>query len=94
MIKLFSVKEKQKQDAAAAAAGKPKQSAGELRVQKGACSVFVERERTPFFSQFRERLCVRKAADPPLRTHAPSSQSCKPRVAAAAPCESRRRRSQ
>jgi hypothetical protein len=35
MIKLFSVKEKQKQDAAAAAAGKPKQSAGELRVQKG-----------------------------------------------------------
>lgn len=35
MIKLFSVKEKQKQDAVAAAAGKPKQSAGELRVQKG-----------------------------------------------------------
>lgn len=38
MIKLFSVKEKQKQDAVAAAAGKPKQSAGELRVQKGGSS--------------------------------------------------------
>lgn len=36
MIKLFSVKDKQKKDAAAAAAGKPKQSAGELRLQKGA----------------------------------------------------------
>jgi hypothetical protein len=35
MIKLFSVKDKQKQDAMAAATGKPKQSAGELRVQKG-----------------------------------------------------------
>lgn len=35
MIKLFSVKDKQKKDAAAAAAGRPKQSAGELRMQKG-----------------------------------------------------------
>ncbi|WIA12475.1 hypothetical protein OEZ86_003435 [Tetradesmus obliquus] len=34
MIKLFSVKDKQKQAAAAAATGKPKQSAGELRLQK------------------------------------------------------------
>ncbi|GBF89907.1 NEDD8-conjugating enzyme Ubc12 [Raphidocelis subcapitata] len=34
MIKLFSVKDKQKKEAAAAAAGKPKQSAGELRLQK------------------------------------------------------------
>lgn len=35
MIKLFSVKDKQQKEAAAAAAGKPKQSAGELRLQKG-----------------------------------------------------------
>lgn len=34
MIKLFTVKERQKKEAAAAAAGKPKQSPGELRLQK------------------------------------------------------------
>lgn len=34
MIKLFSVKDKQKKEAAAVAAGKPKQSAGELRLNK------------------------------------------------------------
>ena len=57
MIKLFSVKEKQKQDAAAAAAGKPKQSAGELRVQKGG----LMRRAFPLFPGARVR-----ARAPPL----------------------------
>jgi hypothetical protein len=36
MLKLFSVKEKEKKNAEAAAAAKPgKMSAGELRIQKG-----------------------------------------------------------
>jgi hypothetical protein len=65
MIKLFSVKEKQKQDAAAAAAGKPKQSAGELRVQKGGFA-FGQR-RTESAQQPTSFLLLRDAAPGRIR---------------------------
>lgn len=56
MIKLFSVKEKQKQDAAAANGKAPRQSAGELRVQKDITELNLPKRATIAFVDGKDKL--------------------------------------